>query len=101
MRFNSTIDLISTTKEQNEEGFVVQQETSTQCFCNEWTVSASEKSASGVVGITVDASVEMRRCDYAEQKLAMFNGVKHSIVDVTIQGDFIRLSLQRKIGDNG
>lgn len=69
-------------------------ETKSTVFCNEKSIGYSEYFKSEQAGITLDAKVEVHSVDYDNQKIAIFNGKRCSILKTyKINDDVIELTL--------
>ena len=89
------IDLKEPEERVNADGFRNEMiENESIVFCNEKSVGYSEYFKSQQAGITVDAKVEVHSVDYENQKIAIYNGKRCSILKTyKINDDIIELTL--------
>jgi hypothetical protein len=99
MRWNETCDLVAKEYGTDDEGVTTAVETITTVFCNARTVGASTWSSMYEIGISADAQVQVRTCDYAEQRDAVYRGRRYSIEVVEERGDFTVLTMRRQQSD--
>ena len=99
MRWNETCDLIAKEPVLDGEGVPHMRATSTTVFCNPQHVGASTWSSMYEIGISVDAKVQVRTCDYAGQTDAFYRGEWYSVEVVEEKGDFTLLTLRHQQSD--
>ena len=99
MRFNETCTLISTSYVPDDEGVEVPTETRSLVFCNPFSVGASTWSSMYEIGISVEAELQVRSCDYAGQRDVVFRDRRYSVEYVKEEGDFTRLILRHQQSD--
>lgn len=98
-RYNEVCNLISKTMEQDDEGVVHETATSTQVFCNPYTVGTQGWATARLADYTADAELQVRTCDYDGQSDVEYDGDAFSVKQVMVQGDFTRLMLERRLAD--
>ena len=99
MRWNETCVLVAKTYEQDSEGVPQPTSSKTEIFCNPYKVGASTWSSMYEIGISVDAQIQVRTCDYDGQLDCFYRGEWHSVEYVQEQGDFTVLTLRHQQSD--
>ena len=99
MRWNETCTLVAKTYEPDSEGVPQPSEQRTEVFCNPRTVGAHTWSSMYEIGISVDAVVQVRTCDYSGQRDVLYRGVWYSVEVVQERGDFAVLTLRHQKSD--
>ena len=101
MRWNETCTLVAKVYAPDNEGVPVPTCIETEVFCNPRHVGAVTWSSMYEIGISVDAQVQVRTCDYSGQRDVLYRGVWHSVEAVQEKGDFTVLSLRHQKSDTG
>ena len=99
MRWNETCWLVDKEYEPDEEGVPRPTVTETEVFCNPRTVGATTWSSMYEIGISCDAQVQVRTCDYADQRDVLYRGKWYSVEAVQEKGDFSVLTLRHQKSD--
>ena len=99
MRSNATCVLVEKTYQPDSEGVPMPTEERREVFCNEFTVGANTWSSMYEIGISVDADIQVRTCDYEGQRDVFYGGKWYSVERVTTQGDYTRLMLRHQKSD--
>ena len=99
MRWNETCELIRKVRTADDEGVLHQEDVRTQVFCNPFTVGTHTWSAKPELGMSPDAELQIRTCDYSGQRDVHYRDEWFSVEQVVEQGDFCRLVLRRQDSD--
>lgn len=99
MRWNETCVLIAKAYELDDEGVPQPTDTETEVFCNPFSVGANTWSSMYEIGISVDAELQVRTCDYDGQRDVIYRGKQYSIERIEEQGDFTRLTVRHQQSD--
>lgn len=96
---SNVITLISDTYTTNDIGVQVATETSREVFCDVTSVSLSEWSEGGRIGLNPEYRMTMFEPDYEGEKVLEFEGVRYSVYR-TYHGrnDTIDLYVERRTG---
>lgn len=100
MRWAETCDLIAKDYEPDSEGVPQPNDTVTTVFCNPFKVGAGTWSSMYEIGISVDAEIQVRSCDYDGQRDVYYRGKWLSVEYVKEEGDFTRLTLRHQKSDS-
>ena len=100
MRWNCTCVLVGKSYEPDDEGVMDVEDEKTEVFCNEFSVGANTWSSMYEIGISVDAELQVRACDYDGQRDVLYDGVWYSVERVKAEGDFVRLTLRHQRSDS-
>lgn len=99
MRWNETCVLVDSEYALDGEGVPVPTETRTEVFCNPRTVGASTWSSMYEIGISCDAQIQVRTCDYDEQRDVEYRGERYSVEVMQERGDYTVLTLRHQKSD--
>lgn len=100
MRWNRTCVLVAKTYAPDDEGVMRATDVKTEVFCNEFSVGAHTWSSMYEIGISADAEIQVRACDYEGQRDVVLDGKQYSVETVTGAGDFKNLVLRRQQSDS-
>jgi len=100
MRFNETCILIETVYEVDGRGAPQPTEYLTEVFCNQQHIGANTWSSMYEIGISVDAKLQVRSCDYEGQRDVEYKGKRYSVEVVDDRGDFTLLTLRHQQSDS-
>jgi len=100
MRWNETCVLIESTYEPDGEGVPTPTEERTDVFCNPRTVGAAVWSSMYEIGISCDAQIQVRTCDYNEQRDVEYRGRRYSVEVMQERGDYTVLTLRHQKSDS-
>lgn len=100
MRWNETCTLVAKTYEPDTEGVMHPTDTRVQVFCNPQHVGASTWSSMYEIGISVDAKLQVRTCDFDGQRDVFYRGKWYSVEVVDERGDFTNLTLRHQQSDS-
>lgn len=100
MRWNETCTLIAKGYELDDEGVPVPTCEETDAFCNAFAVGATTWSSMYEMGISVDAELQLRTCDYAGQRDVLYREEHYSVERVEEAGDFTRIFLRHQQSDS-
>lgn len=100
MRWNETCTLVAKDYTPDDEGVMAVQDTRTDVFCNPFSVGAHTWSSMYEIGISVDAELQVRSCDYDGQRDVYYRGKWYSVEVVKEEGDFVRLTLRHQQSDS-
>lgn len=99
---SNVINLISTTKEQDENGVWRETTNRRMVFCNVSSVTASEFFEGGRNGLNPQFRMVMFFGDYQGETILEYNGATYSIYRTYQRGtDELELYVERKGGTNG
>ena len=100
MRWNEMCTLVEKVYTPDDEG--VQQATDVESlvFCNSFSVGAHTWSSMYEIGISPDAEIQLRSCDYAGQRDVLDRDKWYSVEVVKVEGDFVRLTLRHQQSDS-
>lgn len=99
MRWNETCVLVDKSYEPDNEGVLQPTDTRKQVFCNPRAVGAHTWSSMYEIGISCDAQIQVRTCDYDEQLDVYYRGKWFSVEVVQERGDFSTLTLRHQKSD--
>ncbi len=99
MRWNETCILVEKVYEQDGEGVPHDRDVETKVFCNPRTVGAHTWSSMYEIGISADAQIQVRTCDYKGQRDVFYRGKWFSVEIVQEKGDFSVLTLRHQKSD--
>ena len=99
MRFNETCVLVAKTYAPDSEGVPQPTDEKRTVFCNPQHVGANTWSSMYEIGISVDAKLQLRTCDYDGQRDVLYGGVPYSVEVVETLGDFTLLTLRHQKSD--
>lgn len=100
LRWNETCTLVEKTYEPDEEGVMRVVDHESEVFCNAFSVGANTWSSMYEIGISVDAELQVRTCDYDGQRDVVYRGKWMSVERVKEEGDFTRLTLRHQQSDS-
>ena len=100
MRWNETCVLVAKEYTPDEEGVPQPTDTRTEVFCNPQHVGANTWSSMYEIGISVDAKVQVRSCDYDGQRDVLYRDKWYSVEVVDERGDFTVLTLRHQQSDS-
>lgn len=99
---SNVINLISTTKEQDENGVWRETTNRRMVFCNVSSVTASEFFEGGRNGLNPQFRMVMFYGDYQGETILEYNGATYAIYRTYQRGtDELELYVERKGGTNG
>lgn len=99
MRWNETCMLVDKVYELDAEGVPKARDVKVEVFCNPRTVGAHTWSSMYEIGISCDAQIQVRTCDYDEQRDVFYRGKWYSVEVVQEKGDFSVLTLRHQKSD--
>ena len=99
MRWNETCVLVDKVYALDREGVPQPTETRTKVFCNPRTVGAHTWSSMYEIGISCDAQIQVRTCDYADQLDVLYRGTWYSVEVTQERGDYTVLTLRHQKSD--
>lgn len=100
MRFNETCVLIAKAYTPDDEGVPHAADTPTEVFCNPQHVGATTWSSMYEIGISVDAKLQVRTCDYDGQRDVYYREEYFSVEMIEEMGDFTLLTLRHQRSDS-
>jgi len=83
----TTIDLLTTSTTQNENGFNVQSTTFKRVFAEKNSIRSNEFYSSSIAGMKVDLMFQVRLIDYSEEKLFDYNSKRYEIIRTYAKDD--------------
>lgn len=99
MRWNETCTLVEKVYELDNEGVPQPTDVRKVVFCNPRTVGAHTWSSMYEIGISCDAQIQVRTCDYDDQLDVFYRDKWFSVEVVQEKGDFSVLTLRRQKSD--
>lgn len=100
MRWNETCVLVAKTYEIDSEGVPHPSDSRTEVFCNPRTVGASTWSSMYEIGMSPDAQIQVRSCDYSGQLDCLYRDKWYSVEFVQEQGDYTVLTMRHQQSDS-
>lgn len=100
MRFNEECTLVRKLYTPDDEGVMQVEDVRSTVFCNPFSVGAHTWSSMYEIGISVDAEVQVRTCDYDGQRDVLYRGEWYSVETVKEEGDLTRLTLRHQQSDS-
>ena len=100
MRWGETCVLIATTYTADDEGVQQPAVTTKTVFCNPQHVGANTWSSMYEIGISVDAKLQVRTCDYSGERDVFFREKYYSVEVVEEMGDNTLLTLRHQQSDS-
>lgn len=100
MRWTQTCTLVKKLYTPDDEGVMRVEDIKTEVFCNEFSIGANTWSSMYEIGISADAELQVRTCDYDSQRDVFYNGKWYSVEVVKAEGDFTRLTLRHQRSDS-
>ena len=101
MRWGETCMLIATTYTPDDEGVPQPTVTKKTVFCNPQHVGANTWSSMYEIGISVDAKLQVRTCDYSGERDVFFREKYYSVEVVEEMGENTLLTLRHQQSDSG
>ena len=99
MRWNETCILVAKEYAPDSEGVMQVTDHRRKVYCNPFKVGASTWSSMYEIGISVDAEIQVRSCDYRGERDVFYRGVWHSVEFAKEEGDLTRLTLRHQKSD--
>lgn len=100
MRWNETCTLVAKTYEPDDEGVPQPTDDRTVVFCNPQHMGAATWSSMYEIGISPDAKLQVRTCDYDGQRDVFYRDKWFSVEIVDERGDFTLLTLRHQQSDS-
>ena len=100
MRWNETCVLVDKEYAVDFEGVPQPTDKKETVFCNPRTVGAHTWSSMYEIGISADAQIEVRSCDYSGQRDVYYRDKWFSVEIVQEKGDFTYLTLRHQKSDS-
>lgn len=100
MRWNETCMLVKKKYEPDDEGVMQIEDEESVVFCNPFTVGAHTWSSMYEIGMSADAEIQVRSCDYSGQRDVLYRDEWYSVEIVKEEGDFTRLTLRHQKSDS-
>jgi len=100
VRWNETCTLVAKEYVTDDEGVPQPTDTKVTVFCNPRHVGANTWSSMYEIGISVDAQLQIRTCDYDGQRDVFYRDQWFSVEIVQEQGDFTLLTLRHQKSDS-
>ena len=99
-RWNETCVLVAKTHELDSEGVPQPTDTRTEVFCSPKVIGANTWSSMYEIGISADAQVYVRTCDYDGQRDVFYRDEWYSVETVQEKGDFTALTMRHQKSDS-
>lgn len=100
MRWGETCVLIAKTYSLDDEGIPQPAETRRTVFCNPQHVGANTWSSMYEIGISVDAKLQVRTCDYEGERDVLYREKYYSVEVVQELGENTVLTLRHQQSDS-
>ena len=98
-RWNETCVLVAKTYETDEEGVPQPTDARTEVFCSPKVIGASTWSSMYEIGVSADAQVYVRTCDYDGQANVFYRDGWYSVENIQEKGDFTCLTMRHQKSD--
>lgn len=98
-RWNETCVLVAKAYEPDSEGVLQPTDTRTEVFCSPKVTGANTWSSMYEIGISVDAEIYVRTCDYDQQRDVLYRDTWFSVEKVQEKGDFTVLTMRHQKSD--
>jgi hypothetical protein len=98
-RFNSSCKLVSVKVTRDENGAAQEERTEREVMANVYSVSADAELAARAQGLRLRAVVQVRSCEYNGEAQAVYDGELLDIEGTSGGGEFVRLTLTRRLAD--
>lgn len=98
-RFNASCKLVSVKVTRDENGAAHEERTEREVMANAYSVSADSELAARAQGLRLGAIVELRSCEYDGEAQCLYLGELFDIEGVSGGGEFIRLTLAKRLSD--
>ena len=98
-RFADIAILRKATCTTDEEGHQEVSYEESEVFCNRYTVSLENRMRGDAEGFQGVLELQVRSCDYGGQEEVEFDGVVYTVRDTYDEGEFTRISMARRLGD--
>lgn len=99
MRWNETCTLVRKVYSRDDEGVQSAKDECTEVFCNPNHVGANTWSSMYEIGISIDAKLQVRSCDYSGQSHVRYRGKTYTVEIVQEIGDNTVLTLRHQQSD--
>lgn len=99
-RWNETCVLVDKAYEPDDEGIPQPTETRAEVFCSPKVIGAGTWSSMYEIGISADAQVYVRSCDYDGQRDVLYRDEWYSVETVQEKGDFTALTMRHQKSDS-
>ena len=100
MRFNSTAILYPVTTYQDSRGNNVREYGEPrEVYANVYEIGLNSYIAAQAAGLHADAEIQMRSIDYEGEQAVAFDGKEYTVERVSETGEYVRLTLARKLGN--
>lgn len=100
MRWNETCVLVAKSYEPDGEGVPQPTDTKTEVFCNVRHAGAASWYSMHEMGISIDAHLEVRTCDYNGERDVEHRGKWYSVEEIDERGDITILMLRHQQSDS-
>jgi hypothetical protein len=99
MRFDSVIELVAVTYEQDAIGQQVPTKTRRTVYANEFSVGSREFYDARAEGLTPERQYQIRSEEYAGETLCVVDGDEYTIIRTERRGEWTRLTCERVLGN--
>ena len=100
LRWNETCVLVNKEYTLNDEGVPTFVDQETEVFCSPKVIGAGTWSSMYEIGISADAQVKLRSCDYEGQRDVFYRDKWYSVETVQEKGEFTVLTLRHQKSDS-
>lgn len=100
-RYAEAVKLYDVRWEPSENGSPVETKgNEATAFANRFSIGSSTWAAGLSMGLKGECELQLRTCDYAGQQRCDIDGKEYEVEDVNNTGEFTRLLLRRRLGNN-
>lgn len=100
MRFDSVAELYSETLQADPKGNMIRVKGEPrEVFANRYEVGMSSYMAAQEAGLHADAEIQVRAIDYQGEEIALMDGIEYTVERVQDSGEFVRLTLARRLSN--
>lgn len=100
LRWNETCVLVEKEQTFDDEGVPKFADKKTEVFCSPKVIGAHTWSSMYEIGISADAQIKLRTCDYDEQRDVFYRDKWYSVETVQEKGEFVVLTLRHQKSDS-
>lgn len=99
-RFNETCVLVAKTYEPDDEGVLQVTDRKRTVFCNPLSIGVTSWYSMRETGTSASAEIQVRSCDYEDERDVLYRGVWYSVETALGAGDLRTLVLRHQYSDS-